>query len=399
MIETIISTTAIGIAFIFLCVSLFATIECLAGTPEPRKRTRLPVPRPRLAILVAAHNEEDQISDAVSSIRAQMTTTDRLLVVADNCDDNTAAKAVEAGARVVERIDHDRRGKGYAIDAGLKFLAADPPEVLVVIDADCWLEPGTLDELAGACWSSQRPVQSRYLMLAPGTDNIKLAVSQFAFLVKNRVRALGLFRLGLPVQLNGSGMAFPWSVISKADLATGDLVEDLRLGLELAQAGHAPTFCDKAVVKSYFPSSQKGQESQATRWASGRFAMTSSLFSALIRPATYVNGRFLVLVLDALVPPLSLLIALLVFGLAATGALAVTGITTLPFVLCAAGSVAFATSLSIAWWVHGRDILPFSKLIGIPGFIVHKLSNYPRQMLAAHRLTWVRTDRKRPSGV
>ena len=68
-------------------------------------------------------------------------------------------------------------------------------------------------------------------------------VREFAWRVKNWVRPLGLSSLGLPCQLMGTGMAFPWEVIADARLATGSLAEDLKLGLELAANGHPPVFC------------------------------------------------------------------------------------------------------------------------------------------------------------
>ena len=45
-------------------------------------------------------------------------------------------------------------------------------------------------------------------------------------------------------------MALPWAVFSRAELATSNIVEDLKLGQELADAGHAPLFVEQATVWS-----------------------------------------------------------------------------------------------------------------------------------------------------
>ena len=381
---------------LFLIVFLFA-IECLVGSLRLRRRTRRLMRRPPVAILVPAHNEELQIAETLRSIKAQMWEFDRLLVVADNCTDLTAQNAREAGAEVIERFDTVLRGKGYALDAGIRHLSRLPPDVVVIVDADCWLEPGALDALARMSAATNRPIQSRYLMVAHSAAGLNLAISEFAFLLKNRVRLLGLSRLGLPAQLTGSGMAFPWRIIRDAELANGHLVEDMKLGLELARNGHAPLFCDAAVVKSRFPYSVQGLESQAARWNGGRFALISQLLSALFSSGTLRNGNYLVMIADALVPPLTLLLAFVIAALAATGALAIYGIAVLPFVLSVITAALLAVSLTMAWSRHGVLVLPPRKLFGIPRYAAGVIGRYPRQILGARKSTWIRTDRNRPT--
>src|SRR3546814_2979484 len=55
-----------------------------------------------LAILVPAHDEADSIAPTVAALAAAAPGA-RILVVADNCGDATAALAREAGADVIER--------------------------------------------------------------------------------------------------------------------------------------------------------------------------------------------------------------------------------------------------------------------------------------------------------
>src|SRR5689334_21189742 len=74
--------------------------------------------RPPLAILMPAHDEATGIAPVITAVKARLTAQDRLLVVADNCSDDTASIAARAGADVVERFDPVRRGKGYALDFG-----------------------------------------------------------------------------------------------------------------------------------------------------------------------------------------------------------------------------------------------------------------------------------------
>ena len=193
--------------------------------------------RQRVGVLVPAHNESVGLLPTLADVKAQMQPGDRLVVGADNCSDDTALIAREAGAEVVERNDPERKGKGYALARGLDYFSAHEPDVLIVIDADCRLAACTIDQLAAVCAMTRRPVQALDLMIAPAESTINLKVAEFAWRIKNWVRPLGLRALGLPCQLMGTGMAFRWDLIASVNLAHGSLVEDLRLGHELAAGG------------------------------------------------------------------------------------------------------------------------------------------------------------------
>src|ERR1700722_14207161 len=117
-----------------------------------------------VAILIPAHNEEGGISATLRSIAPQLERNDRLGGVADNCTDGTRNIAEAEGAEVVSRTNLEKRGKGFALDFGLRHLRADPPDVLIVVDADCHVAPGAIDLLAKVCADYRRPVQAQYLM-------------------------------------------------------------------------------------------------------------------------------------------------------------------------------------------------------------------------------------------
>src|SRR4051812_40886163 len=259
--STLLTTLAILLA---IPVAVFF-LEIIAGVALPSRGTAFDDKfrtRQRLAVVIPAHNESTAILPTLQDIRAQLLPADRLLVVADNCTDDTAVIAAAAGAEVLRRDDPVRRGKGYALDFALQQLKSDPPEIVVIIDADCRVAERSLDRLAGACATSHRPVQALDLMIAPEAGQINHSVAEFAWRVKNWVRPLGLSALGLPCQLLGTGMAIPWNVIGAADLGTGWIVEDLKLGLDLASSGHPPLFCPSACVTSRFPVSAAGAETQ-----------------------------------------------------------------------------------------------------------------------------------------
>ena len=177
------------------------------------RRLRRNTQRPSIIVLVPAHNEGSGLLPTLDDILAQLYDGDRLLVVADNCNDDTADIAKAAGAEVVERNDLAKIGKGYALAFGLRHLQNNVSDVVMVVDADCRLEEGAIHALALTCRSTGRPVQALYLMTAPEGAMFGFRVAEFAWRIKNDLRPRGLAALGLPCQLMGSGMAFPRDVI------------------------------------------------------------------------------------------------------------------------------------------------------------------------------------------
>ena len=216
-----------------------------------------------LAVLVPAHDEALVIQRTLRTIAPQLDAADRLVVIADNCSDDTANLALLEGAEVIVRTDRDRRGKGYALDFGVRHLEKSAPEIVIFVDADCWVESEAIDRIARLCAQTRRPVQALYLMRAPQWAGLRMRIAEFAWLVKNQVRPGGLRKLGLPCQLTGTGMAFTWTTISTANLATGHIVEDMKLGVDLARSGSAPLFCPDALVTSEFPHFRIGRSRPA----------------------------------------------------------------------------------------------------------------------------------------
>ena len=262
----------------------------------------------RCVVLVPAHDEEAGIKTTLSSIQEQLEPQDRILVIADNCTDGTAMVARTAGADVVERVDAHRRGKGFALDCGTRALESNPPDVVVILDADCLLRPGALGQLVAMAFRTRRPAQAVYCLEPPAGAGSLTQLSAFAFLFKNLVRPRGLARMGFPCLLTGSGMAFPWQVLHSAPLASGNIVEDMQLGLDLALAGHPPQLCAEARVDGVLPSGRDAAYRQRTRWEHGHLRTLLTQVPRLLGAAVRrCRLDLLALALELSVPPLSVL--------------------------------------------------------------------------------------------
>src|SRR5450631_4065374 len=100
-------------------------VEICAASFLARRRQAPPMSQRRgtVAVLIPAHDETKGILATLNDIKPQLRPTDRLLVVADNCSDDTAAVAASGGAEVTVRLEPTKIGKGYALDWGLNYLA------------------------------------------------------------------------------------------------------------------------------------------------------------------------------------------------------------------------------------------------------------------------------------
>src|ERR1700730_17776778 len=148
----------------------------------------------------------------------------------------------------------------------------------------------------------------------------------------------------------GTGMIFPWDVISSAPLASGSLVEDLKLGLDLAAVGKAPYFFPFGKVTSDFPVTVKGTDSQRQRWVQGHIGMILKTVPRLLFMAiTRRNMDLLVLTLDLAVPPLSLLGLLLAGIFLLTSLAALSGLSSAPLFIAIANVLVFGLAVFFAW--------------------------------------------------
>lgn len=381
----------LAIAAIAVPMLVFA-VQCFAASLSPRTPRPLSTHRPPTTILIPAHDEETGIQATLDSLLPQLQPGDSIVVVADNCTDRTAELARLRGVTVIERTDLTLRGKSYALDFGIRWLAQAPPAVLVIVDADCTVHPGALDHLVRLAQASRLPVQCTYVMHAPTSNDSRYALSVLAFTVKNLVRPAGWDRCGFPCFLNGSGMAFPWPAIAATAFDSGRIAEDKWLTVDLALHGHPPLFTPHALVTSVFPVDERARASQRFRWEHGHLeTLTRQGPRLLLAAVRNRSPRLLALALELCVPPLSLLIVLCcILGVVAI-ILGFYSAVWMPAIAVLSLSVFSALSLAAALRQLGSPV-PFQSLLHAPAYAIGKMPLYAAYLLRRQR-TWVRTGR------
>lgn len=368
-------------------------LECLASLAGRTSHHNTGDANPTFAVLIPAHNEAAVIDATLKTLMPTLGENGRAVVVADNCTDNTAEIARKWQAECVERSHEVDRGKGFALDFGVQYLKNDPPDVVVILDADCLVMEDTASLLAKAAHHLQQPVQGLNLSDRSDAAGSTQVVATLANRIMNLVRPLGLSRLGLPCRLLGTGMALPFELATSAELANGNLVEDMQLGIDLLIAGHATYFLPEARITTDLPPQDKAFVSQRTRWEHGHFHTMFTQCPRLVLTAIR-DFRFgpLALALDLLVPPLAFLVLLILLAIGLAAAAIPLGCSWAPLAVLAGGSVCFANSIFVAWFVHCRRQVSLWALLSIPIYLVRKIPIYAT-LLFRRQGQWVRTER------
>lgn len=357
-------------------------------------RPRVPAPPSRTLrfdVVIPAHNEAPGIAAVVESVRAVDWPRDRfrIVVVADNCTDDTAAAARRAGAEVLVRQDDVQRGKGYALahafDASRRAEWAD---AVVVIDADSRVSPNLIVAIASRIEQGEHAVQVHY-----GVSNVHaswrtrlMAIALAAF---HRVRSRGRETLRLSCGIRGNGWALTHQLLAQVPYGSFSLTEDLEYGIALGSKGIRVAYADEAHCDGEMVSREQDARSQRRRWEQGRLALLRANAGPLLAHAA--RNRSLIcldLALDLLVLPLSYLVL-------AAAALTVASLALAPssgWPLLALGTDATLVAYVLrGWQLSGTGLRGLADLMRAPFFVGWKLV----LMLGGRRTAeWVRTKRE-----
>jgi cellulose synthase/poly-beta-1,6-N-acetylglucosamine synthase-like glycosyltransferase len=378
---------------------LLACGYLLLLTVLSRRRPAPPPPEParRFDLVVPAHNEEAGIARTVENLsRVEWPgALRRILVVADNCSDATAERAREAGARVLERHDTERRGKGYALAYAFERSQADGfAEAVVVIDADTVVSPNLLAAFARRLEDGAQAVQAHYGVMNP-TASWRTRLMTVALGMFHKVRSLGREALGVSCGLRGNGMCFTHAVLRQVPHDAFSIVEDLEYGIRLGRAGHRVTYAWEAEVLGEMVSSEKASRSQRRRWEGGRVQMMKLHGMPLLKDAVRQrSGVLLDLAMDVLVPPLSWVV--LGTGLAWLAAAGLSWGVGRPLVslwAASAGGVGVGAYVLRGWWVSGVGARGLLDLMWAPVYVLWKVWLVLRGP-EEKKGEWVRTTRE-----
>lgn len=116
-----------------------------------------------ITVLIPAHNEEACITETLSALLSQSLPPARVVVVADNCSDDTVRLAREVGVDVFETVDNSHKKAGGLNQALKEILPGQGDnDCVMIMDADTQLDAGFLAAAA------RRLTDDRALMAVGG---------------------------------------------------------------------------------------------------------------------------------------------------------------------------------------------------------------------------------------
>ena len=267
-----------------------------------------------VTVVIPAHNEALGIIQTLDSIKEADFPDDQyqVVVIADNCDDDTARVARNAGATVLERSDTKNRGKGQALDWFFKthkdqYGARD---AVAIIDADTLIHPRFFLEI---CHSLSHPsvqvVQGFYGVSNPEV-NWRTALSAGALCVFHHIRPAGRNVIDATAGLKGNGMAFKTEIMEKFGWPAFSIVEDIEFSLHLLLENILVHYNPHAIVYGEMASKSQQAQTQRKRWEGGRMQLlkqyTGPLLGAFMK---HPKVMFLDAFMELFTAPLSLVVA------------------------------------------------------------------------------------------
>lgn len=226
----------------------------------------------RFMAIIPAHNEEAVIGNLVHSLVNQTYKKELydIYVIADNCTDNTAKVAREAGAIVLERIDENNKTKGHALNWFLnqKIEENAPYDAFCVFDADNIVDKNFLMAMNKKLCQGEEVVQG-YRDIKNPTDSWISAGYAIFYWTMNRFYHLARYNLGLSPLINGTGFMVKFDVVKPTGWDTQTLTEDIEFSLKHIIRGKKLGWATEAIVYDEQPVGFKQSWSQRSRWTVG----------------------------------------------------------------------------------------------------------------------------------
>lgn len=377
---------------------IYQLVLTLLGLATPRESDFKTVKQRRFALVIPAYNEEKGIAKTLYSLFGMIYPKKLydLIVVADNCTDNTARIARNLGVTVLERNNPMQRGKGYALRWAFDQISQSPQkyDAVIVIDSDSLASGNFLEVMNYYLETGKEVIQSSDLVIPqPGIWSSE--TTRIGFLLTNYVKPLGRKTLGLSMGLRGNGMCFSMQHLEKYPWQAWSLTEDLEYGLRLLLEGVGIHFAPEAYVWAQMPIHAKNAESQRQRWEMGRYEiMRNYVFEFFKATIQRRSLKYFDVFIDLVTPPFVNMILLVLTMIALNTFLLFFGFNQVNFlVLWSVLALLGLLQLFIGLYISKADKNLYKSLFFIPLYVLWKVKVYVKTLFIGKNGTWVRTTR------
>lgn len=262
---------------------LVSELASYVTRPRPARAVNAPAPRARLLFLIPAHDERLLIGECVRSLMAMSSARadSDVVVIADNCADETAALARAGGASVLERHDRSSPGKPRAIAWALASLPVARYDAVVIVDADSVVVPGFADELAARGPLRDIAVQG-YFGVTNERDSWLSELGGLLITVRYEYQYPLKQRAGLNCPLTGCGMCLGTALLARSGWADS-LTENWELYARYTALGERIDYAPLALVASQEASTLAASGTQRRRWQAGRRGVFLAYAGRIVR--------------------------------------------------------------------------------------------------------------------
>ena len=296
MLQFVETLNMILMVFFTVCYSyqFFYAFYSLAKKPKEYRASKLH----SYAVIISARNESRVVGNLIESIKKQNYPEELvdIYVVADNCTDNTAQVAKDAGAIVYERSNMLQRGKGYALDYIFKIIQAsedcDKYDGYFVFDADNLLDPNYIAEMNKVFDNGFRVITSYRNSKNYDTNWISSGYSLW-FLREARYLNNARMMLGTSCAISGTGFLLHKEVIRKnGGWKHHLLTEDIEFSVDSVIHGEKIGYCGKAIIYDEQPTKFSQSWNQRLRWSKGFYQVFGKYGAKLFRGIFRRKGVF-----------------------------------------------------------------------------------------------------------
>jgi cellulose synthase/poly-beta-1,6-N-acetylglucosamine synthase-like glycosyltransferase len=271
-------TLLVSLAAAVLLLPVLSDIACAAQAIRRKRVAPTGAPQPRLLFMVPAHDEALLIRDCLASFHAHSYPRElaRVVVIADNCSDDTASIVRESGFECLERVDPDRRGKPHAIAWALEQLPIGEYDSVIIVDADSVIDPDFGSRLSLAAPLRRKAVQAWHGVNNPGESALTRMAEVFAAgRYRYGFRLKGLAGINVPIM--GNGMCFGSDVLNEHGWHAYSICEDWEMYALLTEAGVPIEYVPELRVYSQEAKSLDQSASQRKRWTAGKLQVLFTL--------------------------------------------------------------------------------------------------------------------------
>jgi len=248
---------------------LWYAVIAVLGSFRKFERPAKAEPRTRFAVLIPARNERNVVGHLVKNLLRQKYPRELfdVVVIPNNCNDDTADVARAAGARVLE-CTVPVKSKGDVLRFTFDALKSDGYDAYCILDADNLASEGFL-EAANDAMQSGMDIAQGYRDSKNPRDSWVAGDTSIFFWAMNRFYYRARVALGMSAALNGTGIVIAKKLVDRLGWNMITLTEDLEYTGLCAAEGIKIGFLQDAVVYDEQPVGIWDSVVQRRRWFKG----------------------------------------------------------------------------------------------------------------------------------